>query len=128
MFSGTSCEVKFASSSLPVKAVLEGAPMFDTTCFTVLGMFFFCFWFCSFLLGVCNKTKLFATIPRVEMLGLRKSGTIFLPLENGEPEGLRSPKAWLSNGLKCFQLFKANRPFELLLFPFWPIFSRGPNR
>ena len=36
--------------------------------FTVLGSCFLVFWFCSFLLGVCNKQSVFRkTIPRIEM-------------------------------------------------------------
>ena len=68
----------------------------EKPCFTVLGMFFFFFFFSFLVLFIftrgLQKTKFFATIPRVEMLGLR---ALQLPQSKSEAQ-LTTSEAHLS--------------------------------
>ena len=56
---------------------------------------------------------------KIKELGLRRFWSMF-PL----PRATHFGTCFLSYS----QLFKANRPFDLLAFPFWSIFSHGPKR
>ena len=45
-----------------------------------------------------------------------------------EAGSLGPPELPYESAQSTSQLPKANRPFDLLVFQFWPIFSKGPKR